>query len=113
MSPTARTLKHLRERGSIVQVVERWNAHARRRVDLFGIIDIIALHDGAIVGIQATSRSNHSARVQKSLAEPRLVEWLKCGGKYQVASWGKLRGRWTLRVDSIVLRGDTPIVEEP
>jgi len=46
-SPTARTLDLLRrEQWPLVQVVERWCAFSRRRVDLFGVFDLLAAcHD--------------------------------------------------------------------
>ena len=37
-SPTQRTLKYLRDKGYTAQVVEHWNAFAKRRIDLFGVI---------------------------------------------------------------------------
>lgn len=77
MSPTQRTLQHLREAGyPLVQVVERWNPHARVRQDLFGIIDVVAV--GAdIVGVQATSGSNVSKRTAKP--QPLRAAGLACG----------------------------------
>ena len=45
ISPTQRTLKRLREKEEypLVTIVERWNAFAKIRQDLFGIIDILAI----------------------------------------------------------------------
>lgn len=96
-SPTARTLQHLREAGyPLVQVVERWNPHARIRQDLFGIIDVVAV--GAdIVGVQATSGSNVAARVAKLTESEALPILRKAGIRVLVHGWRKLRGRWTLR----------------
>jgi len=37
-SPTQRTLKKLRDEVYLAQVVEKWNAFAKIRQDLFGII---------------------------------------------------------------------------
>lgn len=113
-SPTQRTLAELRKRGWTAQVVERWNQHARVRVDLFGVIDLIALAptelrlDGkrsAIVGIQACAGPSHAARRDKILAEPRAKQWIEAGGCLELWSWS-LRGdrgkqkRWTLRVET-------------
>ena len=39
ITPTQRTLKHMRERGYTCQVVEHWNPFARIRQDLYGFID--------------------------------------------------------------------------
>ena len=45
-TPTARTLATMRQEGWTVQVVERWNPHARIRQDLFGWADLLAVHPG-------------------------------------------------------------------
>lgn len=96
-SPTQRTLAHLRRAGyPLVQVVERWNPHARIRQDLFGIIDVVAV--GAdIVGVQATSASNVAARVRKLTDSPALPILRKAGIRVLVHGWRKVRGRWQLR----------------
>lgn len=87
MSPTQRTLQNLRSQGYTVQVVERWNSFARKRIDLYGCIDLVACGQGSILGVQATSWSNHAARRNKSIAEPRLYDWLASGGRFEVWSW--------------------------
>lgn len=111
--PTQRTLERLRESGVTCDVVERFLAHAGPfgvRKDLFGCIDIIALISGrGIVGVQATSASNHASHVKKCLEEPRLVEWLKAGGGFEIWSWKKTNPkgtkltRWMPRIDIIQL----------
>ena len=40
MSPTARSLRYLRECGHVADVVERWIPRANVRRDLFGVIDV-------------------------------------------------------------------------
>ncbi len=107
-SPTQRTLKYLREEMNYTaQVVERWNMHARKRIDLFGVIDVVAV-GGRIVGVQACAGSSHAARRDKAIAEPRLREWLKAGGEFLIISWSKRgaakkRKVWTPRVDRLTL----------
>lgn len=107
MSPTARSLAHCRKLGWIAGVVERYNMYARKSYDYLGIIDIIAITpEGKLVGIQATSGSNHSARREKALEEPRLADWLRTGATFQIWSWAK-RGKqgerklWTLREETL------------
>ena len=96
-SPTQRTLAHLRKAGyPLVQVVERWNPHARIRQDLFGIIDVVAVGDD-IVGVQTTSASNVSARVAKITDSDALRVLRKAGIRVLVHGWRKVRGRWTVR----------------
>ena len=66
MSPTQRTLEHLRAAGyPLVQVVERWNPRAKVRQDLFGIVDVLAVNEAGIVAVQTTSASNVAARITK------------------------------------------------
>jgi hypothetical protein len=106
VSPTARTLQFLRSAGITCQVVEKWNPHAKVRQDLFGCIDIIALINEKIVGIQVTSDSNHAARARKASEEPRVWEWVGAGGWFVVWSWGKKgeRGKrktWTMRLTNM------------
>jgi hypothetical protein len=118
-SPTQRTLAECRKRGWTVQVVERYNPHARVRVDLFGVIDLVAIKPprmsssgaverGQIIAIQACAGSSHSARLAKILAEPRAKQWVEAGGLLELWSWSKrgARGkakRWALRVDSVTV----------
>ena len=92
MTPTARTLKMLRDGGWLAEVVERWNPHSRTRHDLFGFADVLAVSpQGRIVAIQVTSGSNVSARVKKIAGEPRSRVWLAAGGHVQVHGWRKLK----------------------
>jgi hypothetical protein len=83
-------------------VVESFNAYAGRRIDLFGVIDIVAVGHGHILGVQTTTGSNLSAREAKSLSEPRLLEWLRAGGRFELWGWRKVgpRGKrktWQVR----------------
>lgn len=107
ISPTARSLAELRKRGMTAQVVEHWNPFAKpfgRRVDLFGCIDIVAITPNGILGIQATANTGgtHSARRHKALLEPRLVEWIRSGQRFEIWSWSKrASGRWELRCEDM------------
>ena len=89
MTPTQRTLRELRTRAYTVAVVERWNAHAKLRQDLFGWMDVLAIREKEILGVQATSGSNHSARVNKLQTEcdDAVAKWLAAGGRVVVWSW--------------------------
>ena len=111
-SPTSRTLQECRKRGWTSAVVEKWIPQTKRRLDLFGCIDIVAL-DGqpGVLGIQATSGGNHSSRVSKALEEPRLQEWLRAGNRFAVWSWSKkgpagTRKKWTLREQELLQKVD-------
>lgn len=104
-SPTARTLEELRKQGIAADVVEKWIPQARVRKDVAGCIDVLAygLQVG-VLGIQATTGAHHAARKQKAEEEPRIVEWLQGGGRFEVWSWTKsARGRWALRRERLIL----------
>jgi hypothetical protein len=114
MSPTARSLIHIRKLGWTAQVVERWNAHAKVRQDLFGCIDLVVMNEllgkEYIMGVQATSGTNHNTRLLKALKEPRVKQWLRCGGKFEVWSWAR-RGtlkKWVLRRTCLFLCSIAP-----
>lgn len=104
-SPTSKTLAECKKRGWTAGIVERRLTRFVMQ-DFLGCIDIIAITPGGIVGIQATSGSNHAARVSKSRAEPRLAAWLGAGCTFAVWSWAKRgpRGKrklWALREESV------------
>ena len=99
-SPTSRSLAVLRERGCpLVQVVERWNPHARVRQDLFGIIDVLAIaNDGEIIAVQATSDSNVSKRNHKIQDSDAIAHLRVAHICIMVHGWKKdRRGHWKLR----------------
>ncbi len=105
-SPTQHTLAECRKRGYVVQVVEHWNGFSRRRVDLFGVIDIVAITPDGLLGIQACAGSSHAARRTKILGESRALRWIQAGGAMEVWSWAKRGDRgarklWTLRVERV------------
>jgi hypothetical protein len=92
-SPTQRTLALMRERGYTCQVVEYWHAFAKIRKDLFGFIDVLCLKEGEIVGVQSTSYSNVSARVNKIADHENVGAVRKSGIRILVQGWdgAKLR----------------------
>ena len=86
------TLKLLRDRGYSAEVVERWIVRCKKRIDLWNVVDIIAMReDKGIVGVQSTSAAHHADHLAKARAEPLLERWLRCGGKFALISWKKKR----------------------
>lgn len=101
MSPTQRTRDWLKKRGTISAIVERWNAHARVRQDLFGFADIVAV-ESRIIAVQVTTGPNVAARLTKIFESENARKWLAGGGLIEVHGWAKrgARGkakRWKLR----------------
>lgn len=108
MTPTARSLQHFKRLGIPAQVVERFNTFSKKRLDLFGVIDIVALSPLGICGVQVTSGANAAARMTKIREEPLAALWLRAGGALVVHAWRKTgpRGKrklWSLRVVKAVL----------
>ena len=113
MSPTARSLQELRKQGYVAEVVERRLPIPGKFVtqDFLGGIDILAISERVILGVQATTDSNMSSHITKAANEPRLRVWLKAGGQFQIWAWGKhgKRGKrkiWTLSKRGMYLCGE-------
>ena len=109
MSPTQRTRDWLKKRGITSQIVERWNVFARKKQDLLGFGDILAV-SSRIVAIQVTSGDHVAHRIAKIYAEPRAREWLNAGGLIEVHGWRKCGARgkrkvWSLRRVAIEVDG--------
>lgn len=101
-SPTQRTLKALRDEGwALVEVVEHWQAFGSRggyRKDLFGFVDILALGEGEILGVQACSRGDVATRCAKIADHPNVGAVRDAGIRIEVWGWGKMAsGRWECR----------------
>lgn len=110
-SPTSRNLKKLQEDGYTAQIVEKYNQFARRRIDLFNIIDIVAVNPiiTGVLGIQCTTKANESIRYHKALQEPKLKIWLQAGNKFEIWGWGLAgkkgeRKTYTFNIKKIELR---------
>jgi hypothetical protein len=110
MTPTMRSLVYLRKLGYHAQVVEKWNAFAKIRVDVFSFGDILAFRPGqpGSVLVQTTSGANHAARRTKILANPIALDWLKAGNWILLQSWRKggaagKRKLWTEKSEYICL----------
>lgn len=112
-TPTQLSLDYLRKQGYTVAIVEHWNAFAKIRQDLFGIIDLVAIKTGVpgVLGIQTTSKSNISARVNKSKKNKDLLTWYKSGNRFIIHGWGKINGCWKLEEREVVEQKYLPKVE--
>jgi hypothetical protein len=95
--PTQRSLEHMREQGYLCGVVERWNPHAKIRVDLFGFIDVLCVKGEDIVGVQATSGAHVAERATK-ITEHENWPLVCAAIRVVVHGWRKnAAGRWVLR----------------
>ena len=121
ISNTSRTLEFLRSQGWQADKVEQFNPYAGRfgqRRDLFGIIDIVALGEKGIYGIQSTGAA-FSEHNKKILDSPMSIRWLQKGGILLLIGWRKVklrRGskamRWMPRIASYSLNEHGDIYAE-
>ncbi len=106
MSPTARSLQHLKALGYHARIVEKWNPFAKVRQDLFGG-DLLALKSGEpVLVIQTTSGSNHASRRTKLEAAGYDALWKSAGASLEIWSWKQQgqRGKrkvWTVRRETL------------
>ena len=101
-SPTQLTLKKLKSEGyTTVQIVERWNAFARVRQDLFNIIDVLAVKDGVTIGIQVTSKSNMSARMKKIADNEHVNNLRDANWTILIHGWYKEGARWKVKIEDL------------
>ena len=89
-SPTSRSLAYLRKQGYEAQVVEKFNMFSKKRIDLFGCIDIVAISKGitGVLGVQVTSRSNIQDRIKKCKDNPLSEIWTGGFNRLEVHGWG-------------------------
>jgi hypothetical protein len=85
-SPTQRSLAYLRGQGFFCTVVEHW--FKRRRHDLWGFCDILALRGpGEVVAVQTTDSTNASHRIAKIRNHENLPKVLTAGIQVEVHGW--------------------------
>jgi hypothetical protein len=111
LTPTARSLLHLRKCGYVADVVERFIAHAGIRKDFLGCIDIIAVsrREPGVLAIQATSLSHVGARLAKARSRPELKVWLK-SASFEVWGWALRGGRWEVKRVAVQVEDLEPVV---
>jgi hypothetical protein len=103
-NPTARSKRRLEQEGYTVGSTEKWIPQVRRRVDLFGFADLVAIRaaDGAgLVAVQSTSASNLSARVKKIIELEAALTWLRAAPGFAaivVHGWAKRGARGKRKV---------------
>lgn len=97
---TQRSLAWLRENGYSPTVVEHYNPYARRKFDLYGFLDIVALHPEhkGLLGIQTTTGDHLQERITKAKKISAFDLWIACGNRVQFHGWRKLAGKWTPRI---------------
>ncbi len=105
-----RTLKVIKADGLKYWIVEVWKQWAKRRVDLFNIIDLLVLDNG-ILGIQCTGADfkKHKIKIMEEEKENTFA-WLESGGRLEVHGWRKLKKKrggkatyWACRIADVMI----------
>ena len=98
MTPSQRTVAHLRKLGYQTANVESFNYFTKRKHDLYGCIDILAIGNNETLAVQVTSKSNMSSRIKKIEESEALPEMLRSGWRVIVHGWWKgTNGRYQLK----------------
>jgi hypothetical protein len=108
MSPTERSLKHLRNAGYLVAIVEHWNPFAKVRHDLFGFIDLLCVNEAGTLAVQTTTLNNMKARVMKILEHKNFMAVVDAGWTIRVHGWKaptKKHPKWSVRELDIAAHG--------
>lgn len=109
MTPLQRSLKHLKDTGWTVCIVERWISQAKKRVDAFGFGDLLGYHadfQGATL-FQPTSGPNMAARRKKIEENCNALGWLQAGNRIVIHAWRKTKPRgqktakWSLKEEEL------------
>jgi len=96
------TRKRLVEQGYLVENVEQYNTFSRRKNDLWGFIDFLAIKKNEVLAIQVTSKSNMSSRRRKITEHENLAIVRESG--IRVELWGfykKENGRWEVKIEDL------------
>lgn len=114
-----RTTKVLRDQALKYWKVEYHNTWAKKKVDLFHIIDLLVL-DGGFLGIQVCGIDwvEHVEKITKEYRE-NTVCWLESGGRIELWGWRKVKKKrggklmiWRPRIaDVLLVNGDLYLEE--
>lgn len=88
-SPTQLSLAALRAQGYVCWIVEYWSHFAKKRIDLFGMWDILGVGPLGTIAVQTTT-TGVAARVKKITDEEHAIALAACreaGWTLQVHGW--------------------------
>jgi len=118
-SPMQRTLEVIKAEGLKYWRVEVWQQWAKKRQDLFNIIDLLVL-DCGILGIQVcgTDYKSHVKKIMEDEAEHTRA-WLESGGRLEIWGWRQLKKKrggkameWKPRIADILIVKNELYMEE-
>ncbi len=83
----------------MAEVVERYSTFTRKRHDLWGVIDILAIRRDEVLGVQTTSYGHVPDRVKKITDSEHISAIREAGIRVVVHGWRKnpKTNRWEVR----------------
>jgi len=87
MSPVQRTLDWLRKHGYEAAKTEHWNHFAKRRQDLYGFVDVLAVNADQLLAIQCSDDAHHAGHKAKILKN-KAARLLAYHAEVEIWSWG-------------------------
>jgi hypothetical protein len=95
------TRKRLTEQGYLVENVEKYNTFSRKKNDLWGFIDFLAIKRDEVLAIQVTSKSNMSARRKKMTEHENIGKVREAGIRIELWGFYKEKNRWQVKIEDL------------
>lgn len=95
------TRKRLEEQGYLVENVEKFNFITKRKNDLWGFIDFLAINRDDVLAVQVTSKSNMSSRRKKITEHPNVGMVRMAGIRIELWGFYKEKNRWQVKIENL------------
>lgn len=97
------TRKRLEENNYLVENVEKYNAFTKRKNDLWGFIDFLAIKRDEVLAVQVTSKANMSTRRKKITEHENLSIVREAGIRIELWGFYKEKGKreWQLKIEDL------------
>lgn len=95
------TRKRLTDQGYLVENVEKFNWITKRKNDLWGFIDFLAIKRDDILAVQVTSRSNMSSRRKKITEHENLSRVREAGIRIELWGFYKEKNKWQVKIQDL------------
>ena len=104
------TRKRLTDDGYLVENVEKYNTFSRKKNDLWGFIDFLAIRRDEVLAIQVTSKSNMSARRKKMTEHENIGKVREAGIRIEIYDLKKFESE-NIKLKNL-LQGYKKVIED-
>jgi hypothetical protein len=95
------TRKRLTDLGYLVENVEKYNTFSRKKNDLWGFIDFLAIRRDEILAVQVTSKSNMSSRRKKITEHENVGKVREAGIRIELWGFYKEGRKWEVKIEDL------------